>query len=156
MTDRSRIRSPKNDLHDDLGYEATDDIVPLPMNQTRVTRKFEECRTGKTHPVAQLLIEVNNVQTEQASRILVDQLPDWIDEFARKNADYGDTSNHLGARGQYAELWRKVGKLKRVMWDGKDLNFEQADEILRDLIGHCFLALLFLEDECKPDNKDGE
>lgn len=101
------------------------------------------------HPGAngsrEISIRIENLPSEQAEAILFDLLPDWITEFMRKNADYGDASEHLGAAGQYAELWRKVGKLKGPLWDDRGLNYEQSDEIVRDLIGHCFLTLLFLK-----------
>lgn len=81
---------------------------------------------------------------KQGNDIMYNIAPVVLENFARKNADYGDTSFDLGIAGQYAELWRKVGKLKGPMWEGKSLHFEQMDEILQDLIGHCLLSLYFL------------
>ncbi|QFG08209.1 hypothetical protein PBI_GRETELLYN_72 [Gordonia phage GretelLyn] len=89
--------------------------------------------------------------SNQGQEIMYEIAPKVLENFARKNADYGDTSFDLGIAGQYAELWRKVGKLKGPMWEGKSLEFEQMDEILQDLIGHCLLSLYFLrtqEVEC--------
>lgn len=71
-------------------------------------------------------------------------LQDWVALFVKKQADYGDSADDLGAPGQYAELHRKMGKLKRALWDGKVLEGEQPDEVLFDLIGHCFLAIRHL------------
>lgn len=68
-------------------------------------------------------------------------LQEWILHFMMKQRDYGDTADDLGAPGQYAELHRKIGKLKRSLWEGEILHGEQPDEILLDLVGHCFLAL---------------
>ncbi|QFG10611.1 hypothetical protein PBI_LAMBO_70 [Gordonia phage Lambo] len=82
--------------------------------------------------------------SDQGREIIYTIAPVALENFARKNADYGDTSFDLGIAGQYAELWRKVGKLKGPMWEGKALEFEQMDEILQDLIGHCLLSLYFL------------
>ncbi|QXO13724.1 hypothetical protein SEA_DUMPTRUCK_72 [Gordonia phage DumpTruck] len=85
--------------------------------------------------------------SDQGREIIYTIAPVALENFARKNADYGDTSFDLGIAGQYAELWRKVGKLKGPMWEGKSLEFEQMDEILQDLIGHCLLSLYFIEHE---------
>lgn len=85
--------------------------------------------------------------SKQGNDIMYNIAPVVLENFARKNADYGDTSFDLGIAGQYAELWRKVGKLKGPMWEGKELAFEQMDEIIRDLIGHCLLSLYFIKNE---------
>lgn len=80
----------------------------------------------------------------RAARVICEVvIPEWQNEFLRKNADYGETSDLLGAKGQFGEIWRKVGKLKRAMWDGAAMEFEGIDEILRDIIGHCALALFY-------------
>ncbi|UVT31233.1 hypothetical protein SEA_OTTERSTEDTS21_72 [Gordonia phage OtterstedtS21] len=83
----------------------------------------------------------------QGAEIMYQIAPVVLENFARKNADYGDTSFDLGIAGQYAELWRKVGKLKGPMWEGKELAFEQMDEIIEDLIGHCLLSLYFIKQQ---------
>jgi hypothetical protein len=88
-----------------------------------------------------------NYSTEAASVIFQDILPQWSEEFLEKNSRYGETANLLGAKGQFADLWRKIGPLKRILWDGKDLPGESAEEVLRDLIGHCFLTLYFINKE---------
>lgn len=71
-------------------------------------------------------------------------LQEWINRFMEKQKDYGDAADDLGAPGQYAELHRKMGKLKRALWDGEPLVGEPAEEVLQDLIGHCFLAIRHL------------
>lgn len=69
-------------------------------------------------------------------------MPEWLQLFARKNADYGSGSAYeLGVRGQYSDIHRKMIKLKRAMWDGEQLDFEDTDEIIKDLISHLFLTL---------------
>jgi hypothetical protein len=65
--------------------------------------------------------------------------------FLKKQRDYGDHADDLGAPGQYAELHRKMGKLKKALWDGQPLVGEPAREVLMDLIGHCFLAIRHLD-----------
>lgn len=69
-------------------------------------------------------------------------MPEWLALFARKNRDYGSGSAYeLGVRGQYSDIHRKMIKLKRAMWDGEQLDFEDTDEIIKDLISHLFLTL---------------
>jgi len=95
----------------------------------------------------QVNYEIDPVLSEQMHRILTERLPKVLVLFMMKNADYEFSGDHLGSKGQYAELWRKVGKLKKSMWDGHALLGEQSDEILADLIGHCLLAIDFLAQE---------
>lgn len=94
-----------------------------------------------------LRVDLGDCPSGQAFTIASEIFPDALKLFFQKNRDYGATSFDLGAAGQFAEIWRKVGKLKGPMWEGKSLEFEQADEILKDLIGHCLLSLYFLRDE---------
>jgi hypothetical protein len=69
-------------------------------------------------------------------------MPEWLQLFARKNADYGSGSAYeLGVQGQYSDIHRKMIKLKRAMWDGEQLDFEDTEEIIKDLISHLFLTL---------------
>ena len=83
--------------------------------------------------------------------LLIMHLPHIVALFRSKARDYGGdnhfTADSLGARGQFAEIWRKVGKLKRCMWDGQQMKHEQADEILADLFGHIMLAIDYVEGE---------
>jgi hypothetical protein len=69
---------------------------------------------------------------------------DVLNLFIQKTKDYGDTAEHLGSRGQYADMWRKMGKLKRALWDGIPMINESAEEMVMDLIGHCLLTIDFL------------
>jgi hypothetical protein len=82
--------------------------------------------------------------SQQLRDIIGELVPDWALLFARKNADYGshdDSAGVLGIPGQYADIWRKMSKLKRAMWDGEELEFEKTEEVISDLIGHLFLTL---------------
>ncbi|AWY04510.1 hypothetical protein SEA_GILDA_54 [Microbacterium phage Gilda] len=94
-----------------------------------------------------VLISFNGAESDQLHDILAEHLPDMLDLFIKKNAEYGSgeqsSGTYLGARGQFADIWRKIGKLKIGLWDGNEaqLTTESVDEILRDMIGHCFLAL---------------
>lgn len=99
--------------------------------------------------------EDGSYATDQAESIFKEILPAVLDRFVRKNADYGGTAHFLGAKGQFADINPKFWKLKRALWDGEKLVGESIEEILDDLIGHCLLALYFLDGE-RPDFKDFE
>ncbi len=90
-----------------------------------------------------VLISFNGDETPELRNILAEELPEFLELFIRKNAEYGENAQTLGPKGQFADLWRKVGKLKTGLWDGHEerLTSEGVDEILRDLIGHCLLTL---------------
>lgn len=85
-------------------------------------------------------LEVLNPPTAQAEHILLHVLPEVLELFLKKNKDYADWPD-LGVRGEFVELWRKVHKLKRALWDDQELVSEQWDEIIMDMVGHCLLAL---------------
>jgi hypothetical protein len=85
-------------------------------------------------------------------RILDRLIPEWVSHQQQKAKDYNsqpiegmpigfENADVLGIPGQFAEIWRKIWKLKRAMWDGEELVNESAREVLLDLIGHCFLAI---------------
>jgi hypothetical protein len=79
---------------------------------------------------------------EQAKRIITTDLPEFVRHFVGKNIHYGpDNANVLGPAGQFADIWRKIGPLKRALWEGAELTGEQPPEICRDLIGHSFLTI---------------
>jgi len=65
-------------------------------------------------------------------------------DYVRSGKDGGDD---LGAAGQYAELHRKDGKLRRALWEGEELIGEQPREILLDMIGHAVKAIRYIDTE---------
>lgn len=76
--------------------------------------------------------------------------------FAEKSSDYGESDGvpaalFLGAKGQFADINRKFWKLKRSLWDGQLLVGEQPEEILMDLVGHCWLTIAVLRKESDHD-----
>lgn len=92
----------------------------------------------------------------QGQRIMDEIVPPVLELFLRKNRDYNiqgiDIAEQLGIRGQWSDMYRKIAKLKQSMWDqdGSGLEFESAEEIIQDLVGHCLLSLLFLKDKKDP------
>lgn len=65
--------------------------------------------------------------------------------FLRKSLGYGPTYEEWGAKGQIIEMWRKYGKIRRIVWDGEPVVGESVKEMLCDLIGNCLLMLDCLE-----------
>jgi hypothetical protein len=91
-----------------------------------------------------------------AQRITVHLVQEWIEQFLEKNKDYAsgptpgfpdgfENADVLGIQGQFAEIWRKIWKLKKALWDDQELIGEQPREVLLDMIGHCFLAIDMLD-----------
>jgi len=87
---------------------------------------------------------------DRLSRIL----PDVVRHHAKAATHYPDSNaDVLGLAGQFGDIYRKIGPLKRAMWDKEELTREQPPEILRDLIGHCLLALQMYDDKEEDDNE---
>lgn len=91
-------------------------------------------------------------------RIITRLVNEWCSHQTAKAKDYNsdaegiEPADVLGLKGQFADIWRKIWKLKKALWDGKELTGEQPREILLDLIGHCFLAIDML-DRQQPEVK---
>lgn len=91
-----------------------------------------------------------SIPHDQCAEILLGPLQDAIQLFVKRQAEYGESANHLGAKGQFADINRKFWKLKRLMWDEsvpKDAISESAEEVLMDFIGHCLLSIHYLRQE---------
>ena len=82
-----------------------------------------------------------DVTTDEAELIINELLPEWWSQFKAKNKEYVTHDDDLGMRGQYADIHRKMKKLRNALWDGKPLTHEQPREVVLDLIGHLFLTL---------------
>lgn len=91
-------------------------------------------------------------------RYIRDQLmPEFWTHFANKAKDYNDSEGFephkvLGLAGQFAEIWRKVWKLKKSLWSREPLIHEQPREVLLDMIGNCFLALAMIDTSADPND----
>lgn len=115
---------------------------PWPYNRLRV-RAIDDA--------GQIRIEIDNPPTDEGRAILMDVLPQALEMFLAKNKDYQNFSlPDLGPRAHFVGIWRKVGKLKRGLWDGEALAGEQVSELLQDLLGHILLALLEVQGRIKP------
>lgn len=88
--------------------------------------------------------EIQNIPNEQALRIIQTILPKVMELYLSKSRDYGGNVMDLvklGPKASFVDLWRKVGKLKRALWDDQPMVGEQADEILADCVGHVLITL---------------
>lgn len=96
---------------------------------------------------------------DKAKRILQGPALEALNLYVKRASDYTDAdgfdpSEVLGVQGQFAEVWRKVWKLKNSMWDGREMVGEGPREILMDLIGHCLLAIDMIDNETPMTTKD--
>lgn len=83
----------------------------------------------------------------QGKRIISLVLPAFAQKFVEANKHYGPgNANVLGPAGQFADIWRKIGPLRRSLWDGRELTREQPEEICLDLIGHLLLTVDMLRE----------
>lgn len=83
-----------------------------------------------------------------------DILPGLIENFYNKSGDYGPAGFvDLGIKGQFSDMWRKMVKLKRSLWDGFELRYEDVDEIMSDLFGHLMISLYLLRVPSQPEPK---
>jgi hypothetical protein len=78
-------------------------------------------------------------------------IPTVVQNLRRGAAQYGDTFRELGPAGQFSDIWRKVGPLKRALWDGETLPSESPTQICYDLIGHCLLTIYLLGEEATSE-----
>lgn len=88
-------------------------------------------------------VELDGDETKELRGILTEHLPEFLRLFIRKNNEYGENASTLGPRGQFSDMYRKMIKLRTALWDGNEdqLTSESVEEILMDLIGHCFLTM---------------
>lgn len=82
--------------------------------------------------------------TNHQVKMVTEDFREFLKKFDQKNREYGgENAFVLGSAGQFADIWRKIGKLKTALWDKKpeQLTSEGTEEIIQDLIGHLFLTL---------------
>ncbi|AWY03507.1 hypothetical protein ERK16_64 [Mycobacterium phage Erk16] len=110
--------------------------------------------SNENKAVAVILEELTSEYASPVDDLIAKHLPRVLELFRSKARDYSDRSGIfaaevLGAPGQFAEIWRKIPKLKKGMWDQDALENETVEEILFDLIGHCLLALDMIPDSMR-------
>jgi hypothetical protein len=68
---------------------------------------------------------------------------DILSSWTANQRDYGDAFIELGPKGQFSDIWRKIAKLKKAVWEDQVLVGEQPDQIIAETIHH-LLILRFL------------
>ena len=124
----------------------TDIFEPLIRSGEITVNRRAEMNSDGT--ISLYTLEITNPPNSQSAKVLMEILPGVLELFLQKNRDYGDGTMDealkLGPKAQFVDMWRKIKKLKRALWDGEKLENESAGEIVMDFIGHGFLVLLDL------------
>jgi len=81
--------------------------------------------------------------TDQTLRLAQD-IHRTLAYFNERSRDYDGNAAVLGTKGQFADIWRKIHKVKKALWDEQPLVGETVEEVLMDLVGHCLLAINML------------
>lgn len=102
-----------------------------------------------------------DAETDLARRILRIHLPEAMEHFLKRNAEYGDDNDfNLGVAGQYVDISRKVQKLKRRWWDDDERviseHIESDKVIVMELIGHLLMSMDMLEVVYGSDREAGQ
>lgn len=73
-------------------------------------------------------------------------IPEIMDGFNNVAVEY-QQERDLGARGEFANLYRKARKLKTVLWDGADPSSwrESLRTIVKEVVSHGLLLLVDLD-----------
>lgn len=84
------------------------------------------------------------VQNEHMRKIIATLIvPLVVGRWLAKNKDYKGQQMFLGVKAQFIDINRKFWKLKHILWDGQQPEFESAEEILFDFVGHSLMAIYF-------------
>lgn len=104
---------------------------------------------------ASMTIPMPRVKTKVAARIISEHMPEALQHFLKRNAEYGEDNDfNLGVRGQYVDISRKVQKLKRRWWDNHDVapGSESDKVVVMELIGHLLMAMDMMREEAEAAN----
>jgi len=94
--------------------------------------------------------------TKEAEAIFEKHFADWARLFLMKNLNYRAV-RHLGSRGVFPDINRKVGILEDRVWNGNMHPLgESTTEVIYDAIGHLFMMAAFLAEEDKDDDDEVE
>lgn len=103
-------------------------------------------RPESTISIRQLAItRPSTLSGERALSVAVDAL----EHFVKRNKGYGESASDLGVKGQYADINRKVIKLRRRLWEDVPVSLgdEPTEEVCFDLIGHLLLTVDMLRQQ---------
>lgn len=92
---------------------------------------------------------------EEINNVIV---PEILERFKQKQRGYksGRGFLTLGEKGQFSDIHRKFWKLYGAMWLGEDLEGEDIEEVLADMIGHCFLSLYCVRNREPEETEEKE
>ena len=94
--------------------------------------------------------------TKEAELIFEHHLAEWARLFLIKNLKYRAV-RHLGSRGVFPDINRKVGVLEDRVWNGNMHPLgESTTEVIYDAIGHLFMMAAFLAEEEEVKDNDDE
>lgn len=134
-------------------YQDKDKGKAKPQPKLTISKPDSEgAKSSPEPPHKKLFTRLDNlaIMTDQYNIDREDRWLEVADEalamFISKSRDYGKTGDSLGAKGQFADMWRKFGKLRHQVWDNPDqeISFEGTEEILKDIIGHTILFIDYL------------
>lgn len=99
----------------------------------------------------------------ERARYMIEKLAaEALQKFAKASVHYGDAfQDDTGLKGQWCDIYRKIGPLKRALWEGKMLTRESPRTICMDLIGHLLITVDMLDRQRYPalrnvrENHDG-
>jgi hypothetical protein len=101
---------------------------------------------------------VDKVRSSDIRRVVKEEIAEEVLEFwLLKNEGYGEQLFDFDVRAQAMEINRKNGKIKRALWDGEGLVAgESLEEVLFDMIGHCYITIARLRLEGNPHDQSTE
>lgn len=114
------------------------------MEDSEVSKEYTNSGVEVRYPI-------DAIATEQARDIMDRIVPEWAEEFLRKNRKYKAVTNDLGPRGVFPDVNRKVGILKSRMWDGEPTVGEPTREVIMDLVGHLLLMVHMMDEEARHE-----
>jgi hypothetical protein len=96
---------------------------------------------GQAHAAFEYTISFDAHNSPPDFEGTMDALMDAVELHYDKALDYDGMENEYGLKGEIIGITRKVGKLKKYYWDGKDPLFEKGQEVLMDLVGSALLMI---------------
>jgi hypothetical protein len=134
LEDRGYPGYPSTSQADEILKKANDPgMYPVTQYANTITEPVVWVERLAEHTVE---YRIENIpHDEKILEIMTAILPKVLELYLAKVKDYGGVSGGLGPKAPFVDMWRKMIKLKRSLWEGEELQFEQPSEILRDLIG---------------------
>lgn len=117
----------------------------LPEDQRNYPVQYQE-RADRWWTVSVRFEMPPEARTDQMDAILSRVLPRLLRHFAVKHAEYGpQLDDDLGAPGHFADISRKMKKLRRYLWDGVKVppGAESVQQIMEEMVGHLLFALFW-------------